>query len=510
MTHLEPNGGEYDASRRLRELDGSEAWLTCRARIRNGVTDAAGEERSAIRRNGADHGAESYLWRCGFEWVAADDHSRRGSRFEPATDSDIDFADVCFRRSRRHHDNRDRIEFLSNSTIEWNGTSLTTRFVSGSSLLATIPAALLTNAGSAAITVVTAAPGGGISNAETFTVIASGGVQQTMLNVVVNDLIWDPVNQKIYLSLPSANGANGNSVQSLDPVTGTLGATVFAGSEPDLLQVSATSKYLYVALDGASAVQRFTLPGLTPDLKLGLGSDSFDGPFFASDLQASPQNDHTVAIVRGASGVSPSEEGGVIIYDDNLIRPNALCGFIQSGCTGSGGDLLDSIQWNADASMMYAANNEGTGFDFYTIPVTAAGFAKPVDYGGLAGGFGQQIHFDATTKYVYDDNGSIIDPVAGTKVGVFGSSGLMVPDGTINTAFFVSTVNGSDMVLQTYDMTHFTPLNTITIKNVVGTPTHLIRWGTNGLALTTSNSTYTGSTTTRTGAVYILSGAFVH
>lgn len=64
-------------------------------------------------------------------------------------------------------------------------------------------------------------------------------------------------------------------------------------------------------------------------------------------------------------------------------------------------------------------------------------------------------------------------------------------------------------MLQSYDMTHFAPIDTVTLNNVIGTATHLIRWGTNGLAFTTRAATY-GITPTSTGRLYILSGAFVH
>jgi hypothetical protein len=261
--------------------------------------------------------------------------------------------------------------------------------------------------------------------------------------------------QKIYLSFPSADGANGNAVQVMDPVTGAMSANVFVGSEPDLLAVSATSKYLYVGVNGSAAVQRLTLPTLATDVKIALGSGSNDGAYFASDLQASPTSDGTVAVVRSVSGISPAEEGGVVIYDDATARSSALCGFIQIGCVGNtGGWLFDSIQWNAGASVMFAANNEDTGFDFYTIPVTASGFGKVTDYSGLAGGFGSAIHFDSVTKYVYDDNGAIIDPVAGARVGVFDASGLMTPDGSLGTAFFLGQSN-SEFGSGTYTVTSF-------------------------------------------------------
>ena len=61
--------------------------------------------------------------------------------------------------------------FLSNSTVIWNGVNRTTTFVSGSQLTAAIPATDIATAGTASVTVVT--PGGTASNALTFTISAS-------------------------------------------------------------------------------------------------------------------------------------------------------------------------------------------------------------------------------------------------------------------------------------------------------------------------------------------------
>lgn len=402
--------------------------------------------------------------------------------------------------------------FIPSSSVQWNGAALTTSYVSGSSLTAQIPTSDLATAGVDSITVVNPTPGGGTSGTASFSVNAAGVAGQITVNVQANSLAWDPVNQVIYLSLPSTDGANGNSVQILNPVNGTLGATAFAGSEPDLLSVSSSSKYLYVSLNGASSVQRMTLPNLGTDITIALGSDSFYGPFYAMDLQAAPNGaDGTVAVVRETPGVSPAEEGGVLIYDDGVARADVLCGWIESGCTSTNGPALyDSIQWNSTGTEMFAANNEDTGFDFYTVPVSSSGFGKVTDYGGLAGGFGENIHYDATTGYVYDDNGSIIDPSSGTKVGTFAASGLMVPDGANGKAYFIgqpSSQFGSDTyTIESFDINRFVPISSITVSNVVGPPTHFIRWGTNGLAFTTENNTY-GSTAT--GAVYLISGSIV-
>ena len=63
--------------------------------------------------------------------------------------------------------------FANNSTVNWNGSGRTTTFVSATQLTAQIPATDLLVAGTAAVTVVTPAPGGGTSNAQTFTIASS-------------------------------------------------------------------------------------------------------------------------------------------------------------------------------------------------------------------------------------------------------------------------------------------------------------------------------------------------
>jgi hypothetical protein len=381
-----------------------------------------------------------------------------------------------------------------------------------------VPGTDLQTTGKATVTVSSPTPGGGTSNALTFAITSTPTSGATVVNVVANDLAWDAVNQTIYLSLPSSDGSNGNSVQGFDPTTANLGTPVLVGKEPYLLSVSANSQYLYVGLNGDNSVQRLTLPKLGTDITIPLGSDPVYGSFHAEDLQAAPNGDGTVAIVRGISSGSPREEGGMVIYDNQTARPNALCGFIQPGCTGSG-DLYDTIQWNGDGSEMFAADNESTGASLYTVPVDSSGFSKVTVYPGVFGthtvpATSQLIHYDKTTGYVYGDDGNVIDPASGTLVGSFPSSGPMVPDGNLNMAFFVSQmpndVGSSTYTLESFDLQHFTLIRALTLQNINGIPTHLIRWGSNGLAfVANSNASNTNPPDAASGAVYIISGSFI-
>src|SRR5258708_39961265 len=57
--------------------------------------------------------------------------------------------------------------FLSGSTVRWNGSTRTTTFVSATQLTAAITAADIATAGTPQVTVVTPTPGGGTSAAQT-------------------------------------------------------------------------------------------------------------------------------------------------------------------------------------------------------------------------------------------------------------------------------------------------------------------------------------------------------
>jgi hypothetical protein len=63
----------------------------------------------------------------------------------------------------------DGSNFVTGSVVQWNGADRTTTFVSDTQLTADIPAADITVAGTASVTVVNPAPGGGTSNAQNFT-----------------------------------------------------------------------------------------------------------------------------------------------------------------------------------------------------------------------------------------------------------------------------------------------------------------------------------------------------
>src|ERR1043165_4490376 len=116
-----------------------------------------------------------------------------------------------------------------------------------------------------------------------------------VLNLPVNDIIYEKQSKKILVSVPSRVGSAGNSVNEIEPVTGALGAATFVGSEPNKLAVSDDGQTVYVGIDGAASVRRVNMTTHTAGTQFRLGSDSSGAAFTAGDLAVVPGNSNAVA-----------------------------------------------------------------------------------------------------------------------------------------------------------------------------------------------------------------------
>jgi hypothetical protein len=335
-----------------------------------------------------------------------------------------------------------------------------------------------------------------VSAPQTFFVGSSGGTgfAEVEIDQEANDIVNDPVNKVLYLSVPGTAPTNGNTISVISLATAQITSSPFAGSNPDALAISDDSAYLYAGIDGSASVRRFTLPSLTTDISIPLGSDSFFGPYFALDLQVAPGAPHTTAVTLGNMGVSPEAEGGIVIFDDSMARATKTPGF-----GGVGGGLFDSLQWGSDDTALYASNYEDSGFDFYILSVSLTGVVLDTDLSNDIGGYNKRIHFDPGTKLIYSDFGDVVD-TSGNPVGSFtpDNEGVMVPDSTLGKTFFVAEASGDMAEIQAFDQQKFTSLGSIMISNTAN-PVRIVRWGTNGIAFNTHQ-----------GAVYLIGGNFVH
>jgi len=299
----------------------------------------------------------------------------------------------------------------------------------------------------------------------------SVALEVRVVDLRANDLFWDEERDVIYATVPGTVPMVGNRIHVIDPVAGMVDHSVFAGSEPTKLAMSGDGQYLYVALDGAAAVARFVLPNITFDLQFPLGGDPFEGVFYVEDLEVQPAHPGVLAVSRRNLGFSPRHEG-VAIYDDGVARSNKT-----PGHTGS-----NVIEFGAAADRLYGYNNETTDFGFRTMNVDINGVNTLSTAGGLISGFGVDIEHAAGV--VYSTSGKAVSPTGPILLGTYtgaGSSSAVAPDPANDRIYFLAS-NGT---IRIYELSTFVFVDDIEI-DVSGNADDLIRWGTNGLAFTTT------------------------
>jgi len=314
------------------------------------------------------------------------------------------------------------------------------------------------------------------------------------ISLPTKDIIFDPSRQTIYASVPSAAGANGNSLTPINPATGTVNSSVFIGSEPGKLAISDNGQYIYAGLDGANAVRRFDTAAQTAGLQFSLNSGS--NAYKAFDLAVLPGRATSIAVSKSPAGQSGL--GGVVaIYDDGTQRPT----------TSTPSPYTLYTKFSASAATLYGLANYGNGLQKIAVTDSGATVASSVQLP-----IGGDFRFD--NGRIYLPSGQVIDPETGTLVGTFtGLSSnygptVVAPDSKNQRVYFVSQTAYDTATLRVYDMRTFLPLGSVAIPGIIGAPSSLVRWGTNGLAFRTLGNT-NGNTGTTGGQVFLLRSALI-
>ena len=361
--------------------------------------------------------------------------------------------------------------FMSGATVQWNGKTLPTTFVSPNQLQFTPAKDDLSKASIIPVTVTNPSPGGS-SLAISFDVTYKATI--TAVNLPANNIVYDPYAQLIYASLPSSYGPNGNSIAVVEPKTGKIKGYYFAGSEPHQLALSADAQYLYVGLNGNGSVQRLILPNFTPDIDVSLGTSYFGGHNVANSLQASPSSDHTWAVSTGTT--TCCYDYAIYFYTDAAQLPDAV--------TSSG---LSQIIF-ANPSTLYAYYNS----TLTPVTVSSSGGTAGTPWSGLVEG--SAIAY--ADGLIYGNEGEAFNPATGLLLGTYDFSGeqccdytypQILPDAPFNRMLALGTTPFlSTLGITSYSLDEFTPQAAASLAQFAGyTPANFISWGSDGVAFVT-------------------------
>ena len=265
--------------------------------------------------------------------------------------------------------------------------------------------------------------------------------------------------------MPSSIGApRGNSITPINPANGTLGSSVFVGSEPGRLAQSSDGQTLYTYLSGALAMRRFDIPSQTAGLQFALSGSA------PTDLEVVPGSPQSIAI---------SQNQVVSVYDDGVKRPSVTDFNSRSG----------PIEF-ASPTTLYGYNNGDSGNDFHKLSLDASGIHLVQSKKNLLNG--GDISF--ANGLVYSTFGRVLDPETQNLVGSFKTTNTnfalgstLVVDPALNRIFFAGN-NGGGIQILAYELNTFLPVGGIVIQNVGSSPpTRMLRWGSNGLAIRSSD-----------------------
>ena len=291
------------------------------------------------------------------------------------------------------------------------------------------------------------------------------------IDLPTNDLIYSNTTGKLYASLPSRAGSNGNSIAAIDPSSGSITSTTFIGSEPNKLALSDDGHSLYVYLQGAAAIRRFDALTNTPGLQFSTGQDQSLGRYLVNDLAVAPANPGTIAVARHLSNVSPPQ-AGVAIFDDGVQRPKTSASQL---------DGVDSLAFSATATKLYG-NNPSGGIQTLTIDpsgVSVTSIVLPTVSGDIKFSNGR----------IYTSRGQVVNPDTATLLGTFATTfaQTFVPDPAAGRAYYLQPgPTDGTLTLKVFDINTFLPLGSLDITGVAGGATSLLRWGLNGLAFRTA------------------------
>ncbi len=296
------------------------------------------------------------------------------------------------------------------------------------------------------------------------------------INLTVNDLVYDSVTNKIYASIPSANGANGNSIGVINPNTYLLEKTIFIGSEPTVLAISDNGQYIYAGFGGSSTVRRFDVASQTAGIQFSLGSDSSTGSNYVEDIEVMPGQPTTIAISRKNNGFSPRHEG-VVIYDNNVMRPTTT-----PDHTGS-----NRIEFTSENSLI-GYNNETTEFGIRRLSVNSSGVSNvSVTQNVLSNFYLDFIYHDS---YMYSYDGNVVDiTTAPFVIGKFSNAtGPVVYDSYYNKVCFASYDWSGNIIFKRFNPNTFLLVDSLPIKEAFGSVKSIISCGNGCYAFNTTDN----------------------
>lgn len=314
------------------------------------------------------------------------------------------------------------------------------------------------------------------------------------LDLPTNDLVYDARTNLLWASVPGEAGAIGNSVVPIDPATGKIGTPIPVGSEPDQLALSDDGHYLYVGLDGASAVRRVNLDERKAEIQIPLGADPQMGAYLPGDIAVMPGHPNTIAVVRRYGSTGSGAPAGVALYVDGAKLPK------EPEYPAS--TEIGAITFCGSATTLYGYDSYSSGSSFIRLAVDDSGLSVIDTTRSLLSEYGARGILCVDGR-IYTTNGEVLNPETKTLSGTYANLGFtspVRPDPAAGRVYFLIVAPNEQPKVLVYDLQTFVRVGSFEVPGLTypTTARGLLRWGADGLAFRTDE-----------GKVYLLRSPLV-
>jgi len=294
--------------------------------------------------------------------------------------------------------------FVTGSVVRWNGSDRPTTMDAINGLLAQISASDVASAGTAAVTVFNPGPGGGSSNALTFTINSGADYPQS--------IAVDPAGKFAYVASQGCDLDGYVSMYTINSTTGALasiGPPVPTNDEfTDSVTVDPSGKFAYVTSSGDvwdidfGSVVTYAINPTTGALT------STTGGIIGTGVNGTPELFNSVAFAPSGKFAYAADGGafpaGSFGGDSSvsMYTINSTTGALKSTGMIAAGYGPDSVAVDPSGKFAYVANFGSNDVSMYTIDATTGALAS---MGTIAAGTSPiSVAVDPAAKFAYVTN----------------------------------------------------------------------------------------------------------
>jgi hypothetical protein len=252
----------------------------------------------------------------------------------------------------------------------------------------------------------------------------------TCLDIDASALIADPDRALLYAVVTGGAIERANELVVIDPVHGTVTASVVVGSDPDSLALSDDGTTLWVGLHGAAAIRKVDLTRFPPEpgekYTLPRSTHGPSSAVYAGFTLALPGTPDSVLLALQYEDLSPTS-AGVVLVDSGIARENRIDEHpgVTSLTTGPPGYLFGTDHVS----------------DLLTIRVDADGLTATPHDAVVQGALSSVVYDEG---FLYTTGGQVIDvtvPDAPVLAGKFPNTGRVIPHTARSYAVMLSAIH---------------------------------------------------------------------